>query len=59
MCNYNSLEAISKDGSCHASGQDIIYHYMASESDILLLFHSEVLFSRVECLVLEACSTNS
>lgn len=43
MCNYNSLKAIPKDGSCHAPGQNLIYHYTASESDIiLLLLHSEV-----------------
>lgn len=60
MCNYNTLKAILKDGSCHASGQNIIYHYLASESDIiLLLLHSEVSFTSTECLVLEASSTNS
>lgn len=43
LCNYNSLKAIPKDGSCHTSGQNIIYHCMASESSIiLLLLHSEI-----------------
>jgi len=43
MCNENSLKASPKDCYCHVSGQNIIYHYTASEGDtILLLFHSEL-----------------